>query len=1310
MNHLSRPVLACGLALLMMGLLAGCVSAPSPTPTPVPPAPTAVPPTVAPTPISPSPTPTPQPVGEVIANPASENCIEQGGTLEIRQEAAGEVGYCKFADGSECEEWAFMRGECKPGQSKATFADPFAYCAAVGTIDEPDDRYTDPKTPEVIAKGVRKALGTPDDAPLQPFVDNTFWRCVDGKVLACFLGANLPCFLKADMSKTPNSGIVDYCKENPEAEFVPAVAAGRATVYEWGCKNGAPEIVKQVLSADARGFIAEIWYEITPPSAAAPPAPVSALPAPAPDVIARAATLKPMDMSQSRLLVGLADWEMAVLDKLLQAADLMDAAFWQQVDPEGEQIFHSLAGTTDPTEQAVRLLMDANYGRWDRFQNFAPFLGDQPRPAGGYVYPPDLTKEELDAYLVSHPDQKDALLDPFTVVRRDGDQLVAVPYHEAYAAYVLPAADLLDEAFRLSQNESLATYLRLEAEALRTDEYFDADMAWLDLDANLDVSIGPHETYDDLLTGQKAFYKANVLIVDRDAGARLAKLKAAVPSLQANLPVPPAFRPDQAGTMTPIELADDIRRSGQGRSIMEAVAFSLPNDPRVWEAKGAKKVMMRNYLDTRRRTVLEPLAAAILDEKSAQQMTADSYFNWVLMHEVTHTLGPRTVKKDGEEITVRQALGQHYSPIEEGKADIGGLYNLPYLMSQGIVTGSLESHYVGYLAEALRSIRFGFGSAYGVIRSAAWNFFVERGALRFDPATDRFILDVDRMTAAVEELITTLITIEGNGDTEAAAAFFTQYMSVKPELQKLLDKASETVPIEFIPVYASGATATAQEAARPAAKTPLKDALSTLEPKAVWENFYALTQVPRPSHHEEQASRFLADFGKKLGLETLVDDVGNVLIRKPATPGMEDRQGVILQAHMDMVPQKTPDKVHDFEKDPIQAYVEGGWVKADRTTLGADDGIGVAIIMAILQAKDIAHGPLEALFTVDEEDGFTGVNALKPGVLKGSTYINVDWETEGSFAIGSAGGVYVDANATYPEEKTPASMAAYTLEVKGLQGGHSGVDINRGRGSASRLLARLLWTAGPQFGVRVASIAGGDRYNAIPREASALVVVPTDKAEALAKYVQTFERTVKSELAATEPTLTIQATPAELPAAVMDAQAQKALVSTIYGCPNGVIRMSDSVPGLVETSTSMGILKAEGGQFAAGFYVRSAVDSARDDVRQRIESVFGLAGAEVTHHDAFSGWQPNPDSAILGLLKKTYKDLFGVEAGVEAIHAGLETSVVGVKYPNMDMISIGPTLQNVHSPDERLEVESVAKAYRLLTATLAAIPTGAGIK
>ncbi len=592
-------------------------------------------------------TPASTPERPGIANPASENCVRQGGTLEIREGTGGQVGYCKFTDGSECEEWALLRGECTPGTE----------------------------------------------------------------------------------------------------------------------------------AADA------------------------VLPTPAADIITRAAMFTPLDMSQSSLLSNLNEWERAVLDKLRQAADLMDAAYWQQMDPAGEGLFRRLEGATDPTEAAARLMLQANYGRWDRFNEFAPFLGDQPRPPGGNLYPADLTKQELDAYIAAHPDQKDTLLSPYTVVRRDGDRLVAVPYHEAYAQFVLPAADLLDQAAALSQDESLATYLRAEAKGLRTDEYFDSDIAWLDVGANLDVSIGPEESYEDQLTGQKTFYKANVLIVDRAAAARLSAVMAEVPNLQANLPVPAEYRPDQTGTMTPLEITDDVYRRGQVAAIMSAVAFSLPNDPRVWEAKGAKKVMMSNYLDARRTTVLEPLANLILAEEAARQLDAERYFNWVLLHEVSHSLGPRTVVQNGQEQTVSQALGELYAPIDEGKADIGGLYNLPYLLDQGILTGSLESHYVGYLSEALRSIRFGTGSNYGVIRSAAWNYFVEQGALTYDPATRRFSLDVEKMTHATGNLMATLLTIEAEGDTQALQAFLDKYTYVSPELQALLDQANDTVPVEFVPTY-----------------------------------------------------------------------------------------------------------------------------------------------------------------------------------------------------------------------------------------------------------------------------------------------------------------------------------------------------------------------------------------------------------------------------------------------------------------------------------------------------------------------------
>jgi dipeptidase D len=462
--------------------------------------------------------------------------------------------------------------------------------------------------------------------------------------------------------------------------------------------------------------------------------------------------------------------------------------------------------------------------------------------------------------------------------------------------------------------------------------------------------------------------------------------------------------------------------------------------------------------------------------------------------------------------------------------------------------------------------------------------------------------------------------------------------------------------------------------------------------------------VARPSHHEVQISAYLADFGRSLKLETVVDEVGNVLIRKPATPGMESRTGVILQAHMDMVAQKNADKDFDFLKDPIEAYVEDGWVKAKGTTLGADDGIGVAIIIAMLQDKELDHGPLEALFTVNEEDGFTGVNGLKPDLLQGKIYINVDSENEGEFTIGSAGGLYIDANYNYSEEKTPFEMAGFVISIKGLKGGHSGVDIGLGRGNAGKILSRLLWTSQRLFGLRVVSFDGGDRYNAIPRESDAVVAVPVDEADSFAMYVQEFQATVQNELSATEPDLVILVEKTDPPEKIIDEKSAINLISAVYSCPNGVMRMSDAVPGLVETSSSMGILKADKGEFWAGFYVRSDIDSARDDLGNMILSVFELAGGNVSFADSYSGWAPNPESPILGLMKQIYLGKFGHEPKVIAVHAGLETSVVGEKYPEMDMISIGPTLQDVHTPNERLEVSTVPKVYDLITETLMAIP------
>ena len=504
---------------------------------------------------------------------------------------------------------------------------------------------------------------------------------------------------------------------------------------------------------------------------------------------------------------------------------------------------------------------------------------------------------------------------------------------------------------------------------------------------------------------------------------------------------------------------------------------------------------------------------------------------------------------------------------------------------------------------------------------------------------------------------------------------------------------------------APATTAAAATTATTAVTTtvPLKDAVATMDPQDVWQNFYQLTQIPRPSHHEEQVRDFLAQFGKDLGLETIVDDVGNVLIRKPASPGMEKRHGVILQAHMDMVAQPL-DGTHDFLTEPIDAYVEGDWVKADGTTLGADDGMGVAIAMAILQSKTLALGPIEALFTVDEEDGMDGALGLQPGVLQGDTLINLDWETEGSFDIGSAGGDYGNVDTTYAEVETPAATAAYTVTVSGLQGGHSGVDINMGRGHATKLLVRLLSPAAGQYGVRLAQLAGGTAANAIPTSATALVVVPNDQIDAFLKYVQQYQGIVQSELAAVEPDLKVQATPAALPAKVMDEQVQQALMDALYGTPQGVIRMSDTVPDLVETSTNMGIVKAADGQLTVTCYPRSSVDTELDDINQMIASVWDLTGVEVTFSGRYPGWDPNPDSPILLLMQDVYKTMYGQDPEITAVHAGLECGTIVSKYPDMDAISIGPTLQDVHTPNERVQVSTVKKLNDFLIETLKQIP------
>jgi dipeptidase D len=486
----------------------------------------------------------------------------------------------------------------------------------------------------------------------------------------------------------------------------------------------------------------------------------------------------------------------------------------------------------------------------------------------------------------------------------------------------------------------------------------------------------------------------------------------------------------------------------------------------------------------------------------------------------------------------------------------------------------------------------------------------------------------------------------------------------------------------------------------------MSNEISKLTPIEVWENFYQLTRIPRPSHHEDQIRQYVADFGRKLGLETIQDKAGNVIIRKPATPGMEKRKGVILQGHLDMVPQKNSDKDHDFAKDPIETIIDGEWVRANGTTLGADNGIGVAAAMAVLASKDLAHGPVEALFTATEETGMDGANGLGPGMLKGDILINMDSEDEGELYVGCAGGE--DANVTfhYSEIPVPAESISFKLNVTGLKGGHSGLDINLGRGNANKIFFRLLKEAYKVCGLRLSSISGGNLRNAIPREAFGVVTVPYATADKLVGLIAGMTTIIKRELSATEPTLKIELSKTEMPASLIDEKTQINLTHAIVACPNGVIRMSDSMAGLVETSTNLAIVKSdsETKTVKVACLMRSSVDSARTQLGSRMDSVFTLAGAEVVLKGGYPGWKPNMESPILKTMLQVYNEKFGRVPEIKAIHAGLECGILGGTYPGWDMISFGPTIRFPHSPDEKVNIESVAKFWDFLVETLKNIP------
>ena len=481
--------------------------------------------------------------------------------------------------------------------------------------------------------------------------------------------------------------------------------------------------------------------------------------------------------------------------------------------------------------------------------------------------------------------------------------------------------------------------------------------------------------------------------------------------------------------------------------------------------------------------------------------------------------------------------------------------------------------------------------------------------------------------------------------------------------------------------------------------------LQDLEPKALWSNFHSLTQIPRPSGKKKEISEFLANYGRSLGLETITDEIGNVIIRKPASAGYENHPGVILQGHMDMVPQKNSDVVFDFEKDPIRAYVEDNneWVTADGTTLGADNGIGVATAMAILADKSVVHPPLEAFFTVDEETGMYGAFDLKGGLLQGKYLLNLDSETEGELYVGCAGGV--DTTATFDYQPVPVEEGDIALKIsmKGCKGGHSGCDIHLQRANAIKLLFRFLKDAVANYEARLASVEGGSLRNAIPREAEAVVTIPAESKEEFLELVDDYEDLFLREFDGIEDSLHFEAEEVTCPQTEMPEDVQDFLIHAITLCPHGVYRMIPEMPDIVETSNNLAMINTESNKVSVFCLTRSSVESRKEELKQIIHSAFALAGADVQFSGAYPGWKPNFKSGLLATMKDVYKKEFGATPRVVTIHAGLECGIIGRNYPGMEMISFGPTIEHPHSPDERVNIATVQKLYHYTLAILKAL-------
>ncbi|KOS05903.1 aminoacyl-histidine dipeptidase [Flavobacterium akiainvivens] len=480
--------------------------------------------------------------------------------------------------------------------------------------------------------------------------------------------------------------------------------------------------------------------------------------------------------------------------------------------------------------------------------------------------------------------------------------------------------------------------------------------------------------------------------------------------------------------------------------------------------------------------------------------------------------------------------------------------------------------------------------------------------------------------------------------------------------------------------------------------------IKNLQPQSVWKNFAALNEVPRASKKEERVIAFMQAFGANLGLETLIDAVGNVIIKKPATPGMENRQTIVMQSHLDMVHQKNGDTVFDFDTQGIEMYVDSDWVRAKGTTLGADNGMGVAAIMAVLESKDIQHPAIEALFTIDEETGMTGAMGLKGGLLEGTILLNLDTEEDDEIDIGCAGGVDVTAVRAYEVEDVPENSVGYAITVKGLNGGHSGMDIDKGLGNANKIMNRLLFGGFESFGLQVAEIDGGSLRNAIPRESNAKVIISAIFDEVFVFDMQQVIKDIKAEYKTTEPNLQILIEKTNLPAHVMDLGVQEGFIRAVYAAHNGVYRMSADMENLVETSNNVARIIVKEGKIHIGCLTRSSVESSKFDLANALRSTFELAGFEVTFSGSYPGWTPNVNSPILSVLKELYTKLHGNEPHVVACHAGLECGILGTNYPEMDMISFGPTIKGAHSPDERVSITSVQKFWAYLVEILKNIP------